>query len=408
MKKNIITFVYMLFVLVTTTFMSQTSVAQEKIPAGATLVAPLEIGGGGVKPLTLMFLDNKYRSFLPFGNYSTVDIKISGDIEKNDGNITDQNISKTATIILQMYKQVLRDYYKKGLSTKNIVVYCSSGVGRAKNIKALTDAVKKQLTTLENFSDLEDVMSPTAALYKNKVYVVGEDEEAKYTIAGSIPFASIANALALDQGGSNGKGGYVVESNEKYIGVPMVYDLGSTRIAERIRQKVTVNPSNKEEYLQAYIKACDETFDNGLANDIFSVFGNIDGAAFKTELYLTGGYAFILSTLLYPDVPLEQQLVRLRYDDIKKFANDVRDVTYYNGLLTRDVSNLDQKLQDNYKKSLSIYNHLQLIAASKLFLTYADAVDANQKQIYFNRYGLHAMPSVILGRYLRGDLKLTE
>lgn len=380
----------------------------EKFPSGSTLTLPLEIGGGGVKPLPLFFLDKQFRSFLPYGNYNTVDIKISGDIEKNAGNITEQNISKTATIILQMYKQGLRDYYAKGLTVKNIVVYTSSGVARAKNIQALKDAVKVKLTTLENFNDLSDIMKPEAALYRNKVYLVGEDEEAKYTIAGSIPFAKIKDALSLDQGGSNGKGGYVSESNGKYIGVPMVYDLGSARIAERIRQSVKVNPSNKEEYLKAYIFACDSIFDSGLANDIFSVYGNIDGAAFKTELYLTGGYAFILSTLLYPDLPLDQQLVRLRYDDIKRFVSDIRDDSYYNSLLTKDVSKLSQPLQDNYKKALSIYNNLQLIAASKLFLTYADAVDANRKQIFFNRHGLHAMPSVLVGRYLRGDLNLSE
>jgi hypothetical protein len=381
---------------------------KEIIPVGATLTAPLEVGGGGVKPLTLYFLDKSYRAFLPFGNYSTVDIKISGDIEKGDGNITDQNISKTATIILQMYKQVLRDYFKKGLSPSNVVVYTSSGVGRAKNIKVLTEAIKAKLTDISNFTDMADVLKPEDCLYKRKVYVVGEDEEAKYTIAGSIPFEKIEDALSLDQGGSNGKGGYVVASDGKYIGVPMVYDLGSTRIAERVRQLVKGNPSDEYVYLQSYIRTCDSLFDNGLATDIFSVFGNIDGAAFKKELYLTGGYAFILSSLLYPDAPLDEKLVRLRYDDIKHFVSDVRDTAYYNAMLVKDVSKLDPQQQKNYKKALSIYNQLQLIAASKLFLTYVDAVEAKKKSIYFNRHGLHAMPSVLMGRYLRKDLKLTE
>ena len=93
---------------------------------------------------------------------------------------------------------------------------------------------------------------------------------------------------------------------------------------------------------------------------------------------------------------------------IKRFVSNIRDESYYNSLLTKDVSALSPKLQANYKKSLEIYNNLQLIAASKLFLTYVDAVDANRKQIFFNRHGLYAMPSVLVGRYLRGDLKLSE
>jgi hypothetical protein len=403
--KKILSIVILCTYIFTTVYAQST----EKFPIGSTLVLPLEVGGGGVKPLPLYFIDKQYRTFLPFGNYSNFELKISGDIEKGTGNITDQNIGKVTSTILDMYKQGLRDYYKKGLAVKNIVVYTSSGVGKAINIKVLCDAIKSKLTTLENFSDISDIMKPEDALYKNKVYVVGEDEEAKYTIAGSIPFEKIKDALSLDQGGSNGKGGYVKESNGKYYGVPMTYDLGSARIAERVRQSVKVNPSNKEEYLTAYIHACDSIFDAGLASDIFSVYSSIDGAAFKTELYLTGGYAFILSTLLYPKAQLDQNLVRLSYDDIKRFVNNIRDESYYNSLLTKDVSALSPKLQANYKKALEIYsNQFQLIAASKLFLTYVDAVDGNRKTIYFNRHGLYAMPSVLVGRYLRGDLKLSE
>lgn len=401
--------IFVLLCLVSITAVQTTAQNKiEKFPAGATLTAPLEIGGGGIKPLTLYFLDGKYRKFDIYGNYNTVDMKISADIEKGDGNITDANINKAKSIILDMYKQVLRDYYKKGLDPKNIVVYTSSGVGRAKNIKLLTDALESYLSDPKNFTDLSDLLSPEKCIYIKKVYVVGPDEEAKYTIAGSIPADDIDIAFSLDQGGSNGKGGYVVESNGGYIGVPVTYDLGSTRIAERVRQYVKVNPSNEYEYMQSYIKVCDSLFDSGLASDIFSVLGNIDGAETKTKLYLTGGYAFIISTLLYPEANLDEQMVRLRYDDIKQFVQNVRDTAAYNRMKLRDLSSLSEAQQKSYKKALGIYNQLQLIAASKLFLTYVDAVKGREKAIIFNRNGLQAMPSVLLSRYLRGSISLKK
>jgi len=59
----------------------------------------------------------------------------------------------------------------------------------------------------------------------------------------------------------------------------------------------------------------------------------------------------------------------------------------------------------DYKKALKVYNHIQLISASKLLITYVNALGASNKKLYFNRYGLHAMPSMLIGRVLRNEIK---
>jgi hypothetical protein len=64
----------------------------------------------------------------------------------------------------------------------------------------------------------------------------------------------------------------------------------------------------------------------------------------------------------------------------------------------------DPVKQKNYTKALGIYNYLQLISATKLLTTYVNALSADNKKIYFNTWGLHAMPATLMGRVLRGEI----
>jgi hypothetical protein len=54
---------------------------------------------------------------------------------------------------------------------------------------------------------------------------------------------------------------------------------------------------------------------------------------------------------------------------------------------------------------LKIYSQLQLISATKLLISYINALGGDDKNIYFNRYGLHSMPSILMGRVLRNEIK---
>lgn len=352
------------------------------IPKNTTkLVMYVEYGGKGIKLGVIAYTDAVYRHYVPVEN-KELNIGLSKNFEST-GKISSQDIASASSASYDSYSELLEKYKASGLEDKNVFFYTSSGVGVAKNINELCDAVKTKTG--------------------HGVYVVKETEEAKYTIAGTIPYEKIDNALVLDQGGSNTKGGYIVKEGNSLTAIPVNFDLGSVRISELITKKyMTSHPDDRDEERQVFISGMNKCFDS-LKVEIKNSFSNIDGSESRNELYLSGGAAFAITTLLYPEASLDGQMVPVSLDKLKAFLSDIQDRDYYKALQARQIG--DEKKQKAYGGALKIYNQLQLISATKLLVTYITALSGDDKTIYFNRYGLHSMPSILIGRVLRNEVK---
>lgn len=352
------------------------------VPKNTTkLVMYVEYGGKGIKLGVIAYTDAAYRHYVPVEN-KELNIGLSKNFEST-GKISSQDIASASSASYDSYSELVEKYKASGLEDKNVFFYTSSGVGVAKNINELCDAVK--------------------AKTGHGVYVVKETEEAKYTIAGTIPYEKIDNALVLDQGGSNTKGGYIVKEGNSLTAIPVNFDLGSVRISELITKKyMTSHPDDRDEERQVFISGMNKCFDS-LKVEIKNSFSNIDGAESRNELYLSGGAAFAITTLLYPEASLDGQMVPVSLDKLKAFLSDIQDRDYYKALQARQIG--DEKKQKAYGGALKIYNQLQLISATKLLVTYITALSGDDKTIYFNRYGLHSMPSILIGRVLRSEVK---
>ncbi len=352
------------------------------VPKNTTkLTMYVEYGGKGIKLGVIAFTDAAFRHYTPVEN-KELNIGLSKNFQST-GKISPQDIASAASASYDSYAELLEKYKPLGLDDKNVFFYTSSGVGVAKNIDEFCEAVK--------------------AKSGHGVYVVKETEEAKYTIAGTIPYEKIEKALVLDQGGSNTKGGYIVKEGNSLTAIPVNFDLGSVRIAELItKYYMTSHPDDKEQERQVFITGMNKCFDS-LKVEIKNSFSNIDGAEDRTELYLSGGAAFAITTLLYPEAPLEGQMVTVSLDKLKAFLSEIQDRDFYKTLQERQIA--DEKKQKTYKGALKIYNQLQLISATKLLVTYINAFSGDEKTIYFNRYGLHSMPSILIGRVLRNEVK---
>ena len=371
-----------LFSIMVLMFALNLSAQTPTIPKNTTkLVMYVEYGGKGIKLGVIAYTDAVFRHYAPVEN-KELNIGLSKNFEST-GKISPQDIASASSASYDSYSELLEKYKALGLEDKNVFFYTSSGVGVAKNITDFCDAVK--------------------AKTGHAVYVVKETEEAKYTIAGTIPYEKIDKALVLDQGGSNTKGGYIVKDGNSLTAIPVNFDLGSVRIAELITKKyMTSHPDDKDEERQVFISGMNKCFDS-LKVEIKNSFSNIDGAEERTELYLSGGAAFAITTLLYPDASLDGQMVPVSLDKLKAFLSDIQDRDYYKALQTRQIG--DEKKQKAYSGALKIYNQLQLISATKLLVTYITALSGDDKTIYFNRYGLHSMPSILMGRVLRNEVK---
>lgn len=358
------------------------NVFSQTVPKNTTkLTMYVEYGGKGIKFGVIAFTDAAFRHYTPVEN-KELNIGLSKNFQST-GKISSQDIASAASASYDSYIELLEKYKSFGLEDKNVFFYTSSGVGVATNINELCEAVK--------------------AKSGHGVYVVKETEEAKYTIAGTIPYEKIDKALVLDQGGSNTKGGYIIKEGNSLTAIPVNFDLGSVRIAELItKYYMTSHPDDKEQERQVFITGMNRCFDS-LKVEIKSSFSNIDGAEDRTELYLSGGAAFAITTLLYPDASLEGQMVSVSFDKLKAFLSEIQDRDFYKTLQEKQIS--DEKKQKTYKGALKIYNQLQLISATKLLVTYINAFSGDEKTIYFNRYGLHSMPSILIGRVLRNEVK---
>ena len=186
--------------------------------------------------------------------------------------------------------------------------------------------------------NVEDLCFAVKAKTNHGVYVVKEVEEAKYTIAGTIPYEKIDNALVLDQGGSNTKGGYVVKNGQLLTAIPTNFDLGSVRVAELVVMYMKDRPEDPIAYTNEFINAANICFDS-LRIVIKNTFSNIDGAESRNELYLSGGAAFAVTTLLYPESDPDEQMVPVAYNDLKAFLVDIQDRDRYKRIKDKAPSN---------------------------------------------------------------------
>ena len=184
--------------------------------------------------------------------------------------------------------------------------------------------------------------------------------------------------------------------------VPITFDLGSVRISEYIMKNYMRGHSDDDEQERIeYVSGMNRCFDS-LRLEIKSTMSNIDGAEDRNELYLSGGAAFVIATLLYPTADINQQMVEIKLENLKAFLVDIVDKEYYQSIKSKKIDN--EKAQKNYSGALKVYNQLQLISATKLLLTYINALGGSSKKIYFNRFGLHSMPSMLIGRVLRNEI----
>lgn len=372
--KKILNLIFALLLLTTVT------TAQNNVPTNSKLAMYVEYGGKGIKLGVLAYTDASYRKYLPVDN-KELNIGLSKAIQTS-GKISKDDISAATASSYDAYKELLDKYSGKGLTDNNVFFYTSSGVGVATNVQELCDAIKSKTG--------------------HNVYVVKDIEEAKYTIAGTIPYEKIDNALVLDQGGSNTKGGYVIKDGKSLTGIPTNFDIGSVRISDLIiTNYMKSSPDDANEYRAEFINGMNLCFDS-LKLVIKRTFSNIDGAESRNELYLSGGAAFVLTTLMYPEADLNKQMVDLDLNKLVGFLDGLQNREFYNNLKSKTFT--DEKINSNYQKALKIYNHLQLLAATKLLVTYVRALGGDEKKIYFNRYGLHSMPSMLMGRALRGDI----
>ncbi len=319
--------------------------ASAKISA-QNLYAGIEIGSKGIK-MSILEIKNAKK-----GNYTLIDFWTeNAAIAKGisiDGKLAAADIENAVQIVNSNYEKLLK---KHNIPNNHIYIVASSGVGMASNTDVLLNKIKK----LTN----KDAEILTAKL------------EAKLLYRGCIPPNDYENAMLVDIGGGNTKGGYANLLNENLVFFPLSLNLGTITLTEKINKKMP--DTNLDKYLYEAFKNQPE-----LSDEVNQMYAQRPLSKQKKHIYMSGGavWAFFI---LY-----------------KKEANKVfneftlEELEDYNAMVQNNFSTFSKLAETNTEAArvLKTYSQKHLISANNLLIASVQNVGAlKDKKLYFAKNG---------------------
>ncbi|PWK26210.1 tetratricopeptide repeat protein [Arcicella aurantiaca] len=217
-----------------------------------------------------------------------------------------------------------------------------------------------------------------------KVDVVSFEDEAKYgALAMIVPELHLSSSI-MDIGGGNVKGGYLL-NRSKFEAVNFPY--GTKAFGKIVKTK----------YPDADIKG----YIAGVDNEIVAVREEMAiemnrrvGLKNRKNVYLLGGIAFVMNTLLHPErAAIIGRPVEVSLDDVKKFRQMA--VSNYEELINPDYGKIADPIvkqiaeEDVKLITTKLYNNQDIIAGATILETVMKeyARDGVQKRFYFIKGG---------------------
>ena len=307
----------------------------------------IEIGAKGIK-MSVIDVKNKKKGIYELKDFWTENTEIASGISI-DGNLRENDIEYTAGVILNNYKR-MRNEFK--IEDKNIFIAASSGVGLARNTNVLVSKVK--------------------AFTNKDVNVISSALEAKLLLKGCIPPKNYLDAMILDIGGGNTKGGYMNAVKGGNMFFPINVDIGTVTLTEKINKKVAQRPRyNFNELCFDYLPV--------LRDDFSKMYATRPDSGKKNNIYLSGGAVWAFYTLFNEKGAVDN------FSEIK--YNDILSMKF---IIENNFGKFETLAQTNkdVKKVLDTYSQKNLISGSNLLLTALEEIpDINSKKIYFAKQG---------------------
>lgn len=311
------------------------------------LYGGIEIGGKGVK-VTVLNITNIQKGEYVVKDFLTENVSLSKGISR-DGNLRQDDMMFAVQLVKKNYKRLIEEF---NLDKKRIHIIASSGVAMGKNIDELGQKVKEALGV-----DMD---------------VINVDQESKLLISGGVHPDKYTDALIIDIGGGNTKGGYVdIKNLENLVFYPVSLKLGTVTLTEKIKMKATSDEFS--DFLQA-----STIFKDTIKNIVKGMYQIRPQALSKKNIYFSGGAAWAFKTLMSTK-PIE---------NYSEFS--LKDVKDYQMQLVFDFKKFEDLAQTNpeVKRVLDTYNQSSLLAANSLLLSTIENLDKpNEKKYYFIKNG---------------------
>jgi exopolyphosphatase/pppGpp-phosphohydrolase len=312
------------------------------------LYGGIEIGSKGVK-ITVLDIKNAKKGEFELKDFWTENTAIAKGIS-TDGILFKEDIEKTTQIVLKNYTKLLTEYK---ISDSKIFIIASSGVGMAKNVKDLSDAIEKYT--------------------KKEVGTITMDMEAKLLVKGGIPANRYLNSFIIDIGGGNTKGGFVGVFNEdNFVFMPLGFNYGTVTLTEKIKKN-----SSFEDF-SAFLNELTAQNDS-ISTLVKKAYETRPLARVKKNVYFSGGAVWAFATLSQitgadPNFP------EFKLQDVKNYQLDLLS----NFKKFEDFAKTNKEAE----RVLKTYQQKYLLAANTILINLLNNLeDPEDKRYYFVKQG---------------------
>lgn len=316
------------------------------------LFGGIEIGSKGIK-ISVIDINNIKKGDFDIVSFWTENIGIAKGISI-DGCLAEEDIN-IAGFKVQENLNILRN--KFSVNDENIFIVGSSGVALANNTQSLIDKIK-----VLTGKDLDFITA---------------DTEGKMLLKGSIPPSEYKDAIMLDIGGGNTKGGYVdVQNDNKFEFFPLTLDYGTITLTEAIKKTILIPRDLKD--LSVY-KEKSFSYAPLLRSKIKAMLDSRPQSLQKKKIYFSGGALWAFTTLYY-NTENDDNFVEINLEDIINY-----DAILKNNFIKYENLAKNSKQVD---KVLNTYSQKHLISGNNILIACLESIpDLKSKKIYFAKEG---------------------
>ena len=317
-------------------FCSAKSVAQN-------LYAGIEIGGKGLK-VYIIDVRSVEKEIVVIENFWSDNISLLGGIIAN-GAMTDSDMNATILKVAVEYKKVV-DEFK--IDKNKIYIVISSGVSIANNTSTLLDKIKNEINV--------------------NTGVITTEKESKFLFKNGVPTKFQEEALLLDIGSGNTKGGFIEKKNGVNGFSNLNMNLGTVSLSE------VLNKHNKLLNFNDFVTATDNYYST-LSQDIKNIFEAKNGCFDKKKVYISGGSIWAFYTLFYED-DSRRNFLEFNPSDVLLYDEDIRHNFDKYVVLAKKNKEVARVLKTFTRENLIVSNSI-------LKATLANIRNINSKKMYF-------------------------
>ncbi len=356
----------------------------------------IDVGSKGVKGVLISRIsDGKGKTAIVELYRRSINTNLNASLQGNNGSFGPKAMQDTALAIRDLIRGMKSARQQPFLIT-DIFVAGSSSLVQGRNRPELAREVFQMTKNEAQAPASRPDATPEAAM----PYVKSGDE-LFYGIIGSIRPEDRQTASLVDIGSGNGRWGYIyVDSNGR---TPVALDIrmGSVSLATEAQK----NMQTGEDYTAALEREADKQIGARLRRQM----KENSVVARRAKVYIVGGAAYALVTLLHPEAAKEDE-VELTHDDLRRFYDLVKGgstaMPYrpnIAGIIDPDIHALAAaQIEDVHKKVFDTRE--QLLSAAILLRTLdINALQANQKLV-FPRHGGWAL-GMAEHKYFAGTAK---